>query len=194
MTEIETQDDIIEPEETDEAAADDVKDDKGKDTVEKPKETPEAKEARLTRQLKQVRKQLGKDVEEEKPKPVEKTTVSKTGELDETQLDYLDLKGVTDEDEIAVIQKVMKNTGQTVRQVLKDDYVQSKLTALRKEREVKDATPSGTRRAGGQASNDVDYWVAKAEQGELPKDPELKRKVLQKLDSKKDLSIPPWRR
>lgn len=191
MPEIEQNDDIIDVENNDEA---EVVEETTDDTpVEKPKEAPEAKKARLERELDRVNKKLG--IVQEKPTPIERTTVSKTGELDETQLDYLDLKGVTDEDEIAVIHKVMQKTGQTVRQALKDDYVQSKLTALRKDREVKEATPSGTRRAGGQSSNDVDYWVAKAEQtGEFPKDFELKQKVIAKITSRGDTSIPPWRR
>jgi hypothetical protein len=114
----------------------------------------------------------GKWVKPEKP-PVapepEPKPPAKTGELDETQLDYLDLKGVTDQDEIEVIRQVIAKTGQTVRQVLKDDYVQSKLTAIRQERAVKDATPSGTKRGGSNVSDDENYWYQKYEQeGKLP--------------------------
>src|SRR3990167_6178753 len=47
--------------------------------------------------------------EKEEPKPNEKVEPkATTGELDETQLDYLDLKGISDIDEIKVIQKVMQ--------------------------------------------------------------------------------------
>lgn len=159
----------------------------------KPEETLEQKEARLARQLTQVRKKLGKD-EEPKPTEVAKSTVQKTGELDETQLDLLDLKGITEEDDIDLIQKVMKNTGQTLRQVLKDEYVTAKLAINRKEREVKNATPSATKRSSSQ-TDDVEYWVNKAEQGgELPKDFDLKTKVIQRIASKGDTSVPPWRR
>ncbi len=192
MSEIETE--VVETTEAEETPTEETTE-VAEETVEtpeeKPSETLEAKRSRLARELKQTEKKLGITP----PKPVEKTTVSKRGELDETQLDYLDLKGVTDEDEIEVIQKVMQKTGQTVRQALKDDYVTTKLATLRKEREVKDATPSGTRRVGGQSSNDVDYWVAKVEQGgELPKDVELKRKVINKIAGRDTLHTPPWRR
>ena len=191
--EIESQDDIIEPEEKiDEVEGD--KEVKEKEEIPEPKlvETPEAKKARLERELARVNKKLGVT---EQPKPVEKTTVSKTGELDETQLGFLDLKGITDDEEIDVIQKVMRNTGQTLRQALKDDYVVSKLAALRENKERQDATPSNNHRSGGQPSNDVDYWVAKAEQsGELPKDPELKMKVLDRISKGDDLRTPPWKR
>lgn len=53
---------------------------------EKPIESPEAKLARLERQTAQLKKKLGVE-----PKPESKPT----GKLDETQLDYLDLKGVS---------------------------------------------------------------------------------------------------
>ena len=194
--EIETKDDIIEPEEkTDEAEESEVEPET-KEKVEtpepKPKETPEAKKSRLERELARVNKKLGVA---EQPKPVERTTVAKTGELDETQLGFLDLKGITDDEEIDVIQKVMRNTGQTLRQALKDDYVTSKLAALRKNKERQDATPSSQRRAGGQTSTDIDYWVAKAEQSnELPKDPKLKMEVLDRLAKGNDMRTPPWKR
>ena len=92
-----------------------------------------------------------------------------TGELDETQLDYLDLKGISDSDELSIIEKVIAKTGQTVRQALKDDYVISKLEALRADKEVKGATPSSTKRGGNNMTNDVDYWFQKYDQdGRLP--------------------------
>jgi len=158
--------------------------------VEKPKESLESRHARLSRELKQTEKKLGINGS----KAVEKVNVSKTGELDEAVRDFFDLKGY-DDDEMDVFHNIMKRTGMSHREVLKDEYALSKVTSLRKEREVKEATPSGTRRAGGQSSNDVDYWVTKAEQnGELPKDYELRQKVIAKMTSKGDTSVPPWRR
>lgn len=53
-----------------------------------PVESPEAKLARLKRQTAQLEKKLG--VVEEKPES------KPTGKLDETQLDYLDLKGISE--------------------------------------------------------------------------------------------------
>lgn len=116
----------------------------------------------------------------------------KTSELDETQLDYLDLKGITDQDEIDLIQKVMKNTGQTVRQALKDEYVQSKLEALKKSREVKDATPSGTKRSGSQSS-DLALATAKFEAtGVLPDDFALRSAVINAKMKADNPNKPAW--
>lgn len=105
--------------------------------------------------------------------PKEKAEVkqeAKTGELDDTQLDYLDLKGISEDEDIAVIKNIMKKTGQTVREALKDDYVVAKLKDLKVARDVKTATPTATKRSGQQTTDNVDYWFQKYESsGELPK-------------------------
>lgn len=133
--------------------------------VEKPKRTPEEELAYYEGRAKRLRKDLGLEIPE-KPK----NEAPKTSNLDETVLDFLDLKGITEDEDIDLIKNVMAKTGQTVRQALKDDYVQSKLNDLKKAREVKSATPSSTKRAGQQATDNVDYWYQKYEAtGELPK-------------------------
>lgn len=125
----------------------------------------------------------------EAPKQEEK----KTGELDETQLDYLDLKGISDDDEIAIIQTVMQRTGQTVRQALKDDYVQAKLTALKAEKEVKNATPSSTKRSNPGQANDLALAVSKFEQsGILPDDFKLRTEVVNYIAEKNNGNKPRW--
>lgn len=126
---------------------------------------------------------------------VEKKLQEKAGELDETQLDYLDLKGVTDSDEIEVIQKVIAKTGMTVRQALKDDYVVNRLEAIRAEKAVSRATPSSTKRGGSSQGTDVAAALAKYEQtGELPADFELRSAVVNRLEAKTNVTVPAWRR
>lgn len=151
-----------------------------------------AKHDELAGRLKRAETKLEKTKIEQK---VEKQLQKKTDELDETQLDYLDLKGVTDADEIDLIHKVMQKTGLTVRQALKDDYVVARLEALRGERAVKEATPSSTKRGGATVSTDVAAAVARYEQtGELPADFELRSAVVNKLESKSSVNNPSWRR
>ena len=124
---------------------------------------------------------------------VKKEEPTKTGELDETQLDYLDLKGITDQDEIDIIQNVMKRTGQTVRQALKDEYVSSKLDALRKEKEVKEATPSASRRSGSGGTDSLEVALAKFEAtGKLPEDFTLRTKVVNALTDRDASNKPAW--
>lgn len=115
----------------------------------------------LKREVKDLKKSTPKE-ETPLPKP--------TGELDDTQLDYLDLKGISEDEDIAIIKSVMSKTGQTVRQALKDEYVIAKLKDLKVARDVKTATPSATKRSGQQSSDNEDYWFQKYEaSGELPK-------------------------
>lgn len=119
---------------------------------------------------------------------------AKTGELDEMQLDYLELKGITEEDDIAVIQKVMKRTGETLRQTLKDEYVQTKLKANQEKRSVQNAMPSNTKR-GNSSGGGLDAALAKYEAtGELPNDFELRSQVINAKERKEAGSTPPWRR
>lgn len=114
------------------------------------------------------------------------------GDLDETQLDYLDLKGIGESEDIKVIEDIVKKTGMTVRQALKDEYVQSKLNTNKQAREVRGATPSATKRGGNQ-SNDIASAIAKFEQtGELPTDFTLRSAVVNATVSKSNSNKPSW--
>lgn len=121
-------------------------------------------------------------------------TPVKTGELDETQLDYLDLKGISEAEDVKVIEDIVKKTGQTVRQALKDDYVISKLTANKAKRDVQNATPGNTKRAGGQVG-DIASAVAKfKDTGVLPEDRQLADAVVDSIAKSGNDRLPPWQR
>jgi hypothetical protein len=114
------------------------------------------------------------------------------GELDETQLDYLDLKGITEEEDIKILARHVQRTGETIRQALKDEYVQAKLEANLKAREVKSATPSTTKRGGNQV-NDIASAIARFEQtGELPADYKLRSEVVNAISDKGHNKRPAW--
>ena len=117
----------------------------------------------------------------------------KAGELDETQMDYLDLKGISEDEDIKVIESVMKRTGDSLRSVLKDDYVISKLAANKTKREVQDATPSNTKRTGSGSSNNLEAAIAKFEaSGKLPEDYDLATKVVNALSDRDNPNKPSW--
>lgn len=119
---------------------------------------------------------------------------AKTGELDEMQLDYLELKGITEQEDIDFIQKVMKRTGETLRQTLKDEIVSAKLKANTEKRSVQNATPSNTKRSGGSAPS-IEAALAKYEAtGELPNDFEMQSAVINAKIAKSSGTLPPWRR
>lgn len=117
------------------------------------------------------------------------------GELDETQLDYLDLKGVSESEDIKIIEDVMKKTGMTVRDALKDEYVVTKLTANKTSREVKAAIPSSTKRSGAGQSNDLALAIAKYEQSgykDLPDDFALATQVVNTISNRTNTNKPSW--
>lgn len=152
-------------------------------------DTSEALAARLRRaEAKIERMKLDAKVE----KKVDRVLEKKSGELDETQLDYLDLKGINDDEDIKIIARHVQRTGESVRQALKDDYVQAKLEANAKAKEVKGATPSATKRGGNQV-NDTASAIARFEQtGELPADFKLRSEVVNAIADRGQNKKPSW--
>ncbi len=131
-----------------------------------------------------------KKIEDRAEEIVEKR--SKSGDLDETQLDYLDLKGINEDEDVKIIQRHVRNTGETVRQALKDDYVVAKLAANKEKREVSDATPSSTKRTGGGQTTSLSNAIAKFEAtGKLPEDFKLATEVTNAIASRGS-SKPSW--
>ena len=153
----------------------------------KPEFTLEQKLARVKRMASKLEKELG-------VVPEVKQESKPTGKLDETQLDYLDLKGVSEEDDIKVIETVMKNTGKSLRDALKDPYVVSTLDDNRSQRNVRGAIPNSSKR-GGVESNSVDFYVNKFKStGQLPKDFETQSKVVEAIAAETDNRKPNWMR
>lgn len=143
-------------------------------------------------QLKRAQTKLDKSkISKEAEKIVEKQ--KKTGDLDETQLDYLDLKGISEEEDIKIIERHVQRTGETVRQALKDDYVQSKLKANKDKRDVSEATPSTNKRGTGSGADTVAVALAKFERdGTLPDDFKLRSAVINAKADKDNPNKPSW--
>ncbi len=148
-------------EEPNEEVKEEVVEPKEEPKPEKVKRTPEEELAYLEGRAKRIRKDLGKDVE---PKSTQ------TGELDDTEALILEVKGVVETDEVSLYEKWKKDTGRKPREILNNDIFKKELAELRKERVVKDATPTSTKRSGQQSTDNEDYWFQKYEAtGELPK-------------------------
>lgn len=124
--------------------------------LEKPKETPEAKLARLKRQTAQLEKKLGL---EEKPE-----SKSKSGDLDYGQKAFLKSYGVAGSDELQLVREYLSN-GKSLDDLPNNKYFQNDLSELRDARLVRQAVPSGTARANNNPRDSVEYWIAK---GEMP--------------------------
>jgi len=128
--------------------------------------------------LKRQVKELRKSSEPNEPKQ------SSTNELNDTDLNYLDIKGVFEAEDVKIIENFVKNTGQTAREALRDDYVTSKLSSNKSAREVQVATPSGSNRGGNQVG-DLASALAKYETTkELPTDYKLRTEVINAFVSK----------
>lgn len=143
--------------------------DKGKVT-----ETPEAKKARLERQLAQVNKKLGIKPEAKVEKNVDETESNNKGGLDKVDRMILRSEGIKSADEIALVEEFMKVKGQDIDTILESRVFKAELKALRDEAKAEDAIPSNSKRSTNSNRNSVEYWLAK---GEMPpaNEPQLRR-------------------
>lgn len=113
-------------------------------------------------------------VKAEKPAPKPDGAVAppaKTGELDETALLWLEVKGVKtdDADELGLVEKWRTESGKTVKDIHASRIFQAELKDLRTQKETEKAMPGSTKRTGSSPTDAVDYWYQKYEQtGELP--------------------------
>lgn len=122
-----------------------------------------------------------------------KVEPSKTGKLDDAVLDFFDLKGY-DDDQIKVFTTIMAKTGMSHREVIKDEYALARAEAIKREKEVKDATPSSTKRAGGQIGDIASAVEKFKETGVLPSDKTLADAVVDSIAKVGNDRLPPWQR
>lgn len=116
------------------------------------------------------------------------------GDLDTASYAYLAAKGIEDDEDIQFIHNRMTKWDMSLREVLKDEDVQSKLKAMKIEREVKAATPGATKRTSSGNIDNVDYWLAKYEQtGELPTDFALRSAVVNAKVDRENTNKPAWK-
>lgn len=191
-------------EETNEPEAVELEEEVEEEEESEPTDDPTALKARLqkleekaiaqrerTRILRQELAKLKKTEVPSKAAPKE----AATGDLDETQLELLDLKGITEDEDIDYIQKYMSRNGLTLRQTLRDELVSEKLAKNKAKRDVAQATPSSTKRGGQGSANDLDYWVERNERtGEMPDDFELRAKIVERKENRVSDRVPPWLR
>lgn len=138
------------------------------------------------------------------PKPEEAVATKEkleatTGELEAAQLDFFDLKGYSDDEEIAVFQNIMKRTGMSHREVIKDEYALSRIKSIRQEKEVKNAMPSSTKRGAAGSGDTAEAWVQKIEAGTAHlgdiKDFKTRAATLTIMEARHaDEKVPPWQR
>ncbi len=153
---------IVDSQETNEAEAE--VETPAEATPEKPKETPEAKKSRLTRQLKQVNKELGVE-EEVKPKAKKKEETTSDGEFGLLELTFLKGEDIKSEDEIDFVKKELKEAGLDTADLPKlfaNKYFKSELESFRTDAANTLAT-SDVKGGGGEskATDSPAHWIAK---------------------------------
>ena len=149
---VEVPEEDIELEEVDESATEEV------EKQEKPKETPLARKARLERQLKQVRKQLGESDDEPVSKP---SKANDSDKLDYGERAFLATYGIKGADEIALAKSWIKRTGDEIDALVDDDVFNARLEKLRANKLTKQAIPSSSKRTTQASADSVDYWLQK---------------------------------
>lgn len=115
-------------------------------------------------------------------KPADQPKSDKSTDGDGSVLDRVDravlrVEKITNEDEVALVESFMKDTGRNLDQVLANKVFQAELKEMRELAATEQATPKGTNRSGTATRDTVDYWLAK---GELPpvSDAALRTKVV----------------
>jgi len=137
----------------------------------KAKLTPEQIRGIKQRNLTKLAKELGVEIAKPNSQPAEQ---SQNKEFDYVEKLFLKANGIS-KDEYEFVKEMRATTGKSIDELIDNRFFQSELKELRNEKAAKDAIPSSSRRAGNTARDSEDYWLNK---GELPEDPELRRKVV----------------
>lgn len=150
----------------------------------------EAKKARGIAQ--RLRTKLLKATEKKIEVP-KKEEVNKN-ELDNADYALLTAKGYEEDEDIEFIQDKMIKWNKSLREILKDEDVLTKLKGMKIERDVKRAMPGSTKRTGSGVLDNLEYWKAKYDQtGELPEDFELRSAVINSKVERTNANKPSWR-
>lgn len=125
--------------------------------------SPTPRELELMGRLKRAETKLEKlKVDQKVEKKVEVELEKKIGELDNADYALLATKGIDDDDpRIDYIKEKMIKWKMPLRELLKDEDIKAKLRSLKIEGDVKNATPSSTRRSSGGDSDKEDYFYQK---------------------------------
>jgi hypothetical protein len=166
-------DDELEDEDEDEGEGNDEKKDEGK--AKRQPETPEARKARLERELARHQKKhpdLYKSKDDAKEaKPAAEKEPNKP---DYGQKAYLAANDIKDPAEQKLAFDIVKETGKELEDVITGNYFKAELKALREEKAAEDATPS-SRRSRANTPSSAEYWL---DRKELPADRKLATEVV----------------
>ena len=161
--------------------------DAGEGTVEikaKPKLSLEEQLAIHKRETKKIEKKLG--LADEKPKYESKEN-QKSDEFNEGQLAYLSTKGLETDEDLDFTKAELKKSGGTLRELMSNEYFQSKIKLRADAKAALDATPTTKRSRGGTDDSTEFHYAKYISSGKLPEDREMADKVIE-MRRKKETS------
>lgn len=98
--------------------------------------------------------------------PAPKSDAPKSEGFGYAEKAFLVANGVKGADEIGLVEKAMKSSGDTLEQVLENEFFQGKLKTLRDTKAAAVAVPTGPKRSGAPGATDnVEYWSEKYNSG-----------------------------
>jgi hypothetical protein len=98
-------------------------------------------------------------------------------EFDLAEKTYLIANGIK-KDQFQLVFDEMQKSGKSIEDILESPYFKEKLEM----EATKSATPSGTKRVGGTARDEVEYWIQKGQlPPRTPENTDLRRKVVAAL-------------
>lgn len=115
--------------------------------------------------LKRFQTRLKKLSENPPVKPEVKQEVEKKEILDRVDRAVLSVKGITEPEEIELVEKRKSETGRSLEELLSTNWFKQELQEFRDHNMTSSAIPSGSKRSGQAARDSVEYWIQK---GELP--------------------------
>ena len=143
--------------------------------VDELKKTIEEKDEQIAN-LSKTKRKLKKEVKEKSDENI----TNKSDDLDYGELAYLEAKGIK-ESEIDFVTAEKLKSGVELKELLSNDYFQSKLKTLRDEASIKDATPSSSRDGGEAPSTKAEFWIAKGEMPpNTPENTQIRRDIVNK--------------
>lgn len=127
--------------------------------VEKPKRTPEEELAYFEGRARRIRKDLGLEDSDSKPKK----SSQKSEEPDYGKLSYLESKGVSDQETQEYLLNLSKESKTELKDLLNKSWVQAELKERKELKASSNAMPKDSSRTGNSSQDTVEYWLAKNE-------------------------------
>jgi len=120
---------------------------------------------------------------------VEEKPSDKSDKLGFSEMAYLKSSGIA-ESEFTFVEDELDKFNGKLNDLIGNEYFKASLEKMRKEKNVEDATPTGSKRSHSSAKDTVEYWKAKGELPPMtPENRELRQKVVNsRIETEKNVN------